>query len=103
MPIFTYYCLGCDDEFKKLVKNKDETVIHSCGDHLKPQLPTSISTVTKELKDKHRGVSHVKGLDKQLKKRMNDHHDRYEVAEKIDEHGTTDAKKFGWDKRIKRT
>lgn len=103
MPLFSYYCIGCDKTFKRLLKDRKESVICSCGDHLTPELPTSLNAVTKELKDPYRGVSHVKGLKQQLTKRMNQHHDSYEVAQKIDEFGVDDAKKHGWDKRIKRT
>lgn len=103
MPVFTYYCLGCDHEFKKLVKNKDEEVIHSCGDHLKPQLPKTLNTVTKELKDPYRGKSLQKGHKEMMIKRMNQHHDKYEAERKIDEFGIDDAKRLGWDKKVKRT
>lgn len=102
MPVFTYYCIGCDVTLKKLVKNKDETVIHSCGDHLKPQLPANVASVTKELRDPHRGVSLEKGHEKMMKKRMNQHHDKYEAERKIDEFGIDDAKRLGWDKKVKR-
>ena len=102
MPVFRFYCIGCDKEFKKLVKSKHSEVICGCGDHLKPQLPETVATVTKELRDPHRGVSLPKNHERTMKKRMNQHHDRYEVEQKIDEHGIDDARKFGWDKKVKR-
>lgn len=102
MPIFTYHCSGCNVTLKKLVKNKDEAVIHSCGDHLKPELPTNVSSVTMETKDPHRGKSLPKKHAESMKKRMNQHHDKYEAERKIDEFGIDDAKRLGWDKKVKR-
>lgn len=103
MPIFSFYCMGCDKTFKKLLKNKDEEVICGCGDHLKPQLPTSTTSTTMETKDPYRGKSLPKKHAETMKRRMNQHHDRYEAAAKIDEFGIDDAKRLGWDKKVKRT
>jgi len=102
MPLFNFYCIGCDKRFRRILKSKDEEVICGCGDHLKPELPSNLSTQTMELKDKNRGKSLPKGHAQSMKKRMSQHHDKYEVEAKIDEHGTIDAKKFGWDKKVKR-
>jgi hypothetical protein len=33
---------------------------------------------------------------------MNDHHDRYEIEEKIDRHGIDDAIRLGWTKKAKK-
>jgi hypothetical protein len=33
---------------------------------------------------------------------MRDHHDKYELAEKIDKHGMDDAKRNGWLKKVKK-
>ena len=66
------------------------------------ELPLNISSTTYEVKDKLRGIQHPKNLEKQLKVRMNNHHDRHEIEEKIDRHGLNDAKKFGWTKKVKR-
>lgn len=104
MPVFRMLCDSCGTEKKKLMKKPEWYLCDVCTTgKMQPQLPISTSSVTKELKDPYRGVSHVKGLDKQMKKRMSDHHDRYEVEAKIDEYGINDAKRHGWDKKVKRT
>lgn len=103
MPIFTFTCTQCKLEFKKLLKKSaDVTCVGSCGYMLSPQLPTSVASVTREMKDPYRGVSHVKGQEQQMKARMRQHHDRHEVEAKIDEHGIDDALKHGWTKKVKR-
>lgn len=65
-------------------------------------LPSSLNTSVSEIRDKHRGTQVRKNLDAQLRDRMTKHHDRYELEEKIDRFGTDDAKKFGWDKKVKK-
>jgi hypothetical protein len=65
-------------------------------------LPTELSTAVYELRDKARGVQLRKNQEQRMRKRMNDHHDRNEVAEKIDKHGMDDAVRNGWLKRIKK-
>ena len=100
MPIFRFACPACKTEIRQLIKTDViERILCSCGGFMERQLPSS---VTKEMKDPHRGVSNEKGLKEQLTKRMRDHHDRHETAEKIDRHGMDDAVKLGWDKKAKR-
>lgn len=101
MPLFTFYCMGCDKTFQKILKNKDQEVICGCGDHLKAQMPQGISSTTMVVKDPHRGVQQPKDLQAQLKKRMRTHHDKYEIEEKIDQHGMDDAIRNGWTKKRK--
>ena len=67
-----------------------------------PSLPATVSATVYETKDKYRGKSHMKNQDRLMKTRMREHHDRYEVFEKIDKHGMDDARKFGWDKKAKK-
>jgi hypothetical protein len=55
-----------------------------------------------ETRDAYRGVQVKKGLDQQLKKRYNDHHDRHELERKIDQHGLEDAVRSGWTKKVKK-
>jgi hypothetical protein len=65
-------------------------------------LPTEINTLVYEMKDKHRGTQLRKNQEQKMRKRMNDHHDRNEVTEKIDKHGMDDAVRNGWLKRVKK-
>jgi len=101
MPVFTLLCPGCGNEQRSLLKNVDIYVYCGCGydEPMEIQLPKNISTESFEMKDKLRGVQVSKNMDKKLKKRMTDHHDKHLVAEKIDKWGMDDALKFGWDKK----
>ena len=103
MPLFTMVCTKCKREAEHLVRAK-ESVQCSCGnpEPMERKLPTTVSTRTLELKDPRRGKLLPKNLDRQLKKRLNEHHDKYEVAQKVEEHGMNDALKFGWVKKYKR-
>lgn len=104
MPIFRMLCNKCGHEERKLMAKPLPWHCGVCEEgQLHPQLPSSINTVTKEMKDARRGVSHTKGLKQQLTKRMNDHHDKHDVVQKIDEFGIDDTKRLGWDKKVKRT
>ena len=104
MPVFRMVCDSCGIEKKKLLRKPEWYLCDVCTTgKMEPQLPKTVNSVTKEMKDPRRGVSHPKGLDKQLKSRMTKHADSHELAEQIDCFGTDDAKKLGWDKRVKRT
>lgn len=104
MPLYTYHCESCLKETRKLIslKERTETIECECGQQAKYQLPTIGDTTIYEARDKHRNKQLPKGHDQRMRKRMNDHHDRYEIEEKVDKYGLDDAKKFGWDKKIKR-
>lgn len=102
MPIFKFTCANCEHEFKALLAGWQTTPCEKCQKELYPNLPTTVSATTFETKDSYRGTQVKKGLDQQLKKRMNDHHDRYEIEEKIDRHGIDDAIRLGWTKKAKK-
>lgn len=103
MPVFRFACLLCDDSWKKLLsKRSDIKCPGGCNRMISPELTSEVASVTKELRDPHRGVSLEKGHDKMMKKRMNQHHDKYDAERKIDEFGIDDAKRLGWDKKVKR-
>jgi len=102
MPLYTFKCNDCGRETKKITSSTVGSIDCECGNFSFRQIPTSTNTMTYEMKDKHRGTSLQKDLDKKLKKRLVDHHDRYELEEKIDQHGTDDAQKFGWFKKVKK-
>lgn len=53
------------------------------------------------MRDSHRGIQLPKNQEARLKERMHNHHDKYEVAAKIDEHGMDEAKRNGWLKKAK--
>lgn len=102
MPIYTYKC-ECGHEFKELLSKKEDTkVCQKCGENAKYQLPEIGNSVTYEAKDKYRGKQVKKGLENQLKERMVEHHDRYELEEKIDKHGLDEAVRSGWTKKVKK-
>lgn len=104
MPIYTYLCKTCGTEERKLIagSQRTETLPCQCGALKDYQLPTVGYSEVLETKDKDRNKQVRKNLDKELKKRFNDHHDSVEIFEKIDKHGLDDAKKHGWLKRAKK-
>lgn len=102
MPLYNMVCANCTNKAEVIAK-RDEVIICDCGSEMERQLPTTVSTTTYETKDPRTGKQLKKNLDQQLKKRSSEHHDRYEIAEKIDKHGMDDAQKFGWIKKYKRT
>ena len=104
MPVFRFKCDMCAMETRKLVRKPEQFSCDVCAQgKMEPQLPKSTNSTTKEMKDARRGISHPKGLQQQLKSRMTKHSESHELAEQIDRFGTDDAKKLGWDKKVKRT
>jgi predicted nucleic acid-binding Zn ribbon protein len=106
MPIFSFKCVKCELDYKDLVKDltkfDDHLPCPECGTLNHFITPSGASTIVYETGDKGRGVKLKKGLEKQLKDRMNKHHDKYEVAEKIDKFGTASAERHGWYKKDKK-
>jgi hypothetical protein len=106
MAIYNYLCDKCEEKKRKIKSIKEfnprDTHPCDCGGTLNYELSSNSNSLTYETKDSFKGIDSVKGLDKQLKKRMRDHHDSYELEGKIDKHGMDDAKKFGWDRKIKK-
>ena len=108
MPIYNYVCTNCKHAKKRIVSMKDfvpeeKLECKKCGEQtLAFELSAELATVVYEMKDKYRGKQLPKGLEKQLKQRMNEHHDKYELEEKIDKYGMKDTLRHKWDKKIKK-
>ena len=102
MPVFNYNCHKCSHEFKQLTRAGLVAECPECGTVVAQELPTGGMTRTLETKDAYRGKQLPKNLDRQLKSRMRNHADKYETADKIDEHGMDDAKRHGWTKKGKK-
>lgn len=104
MPIYNLLCTKCGYTTKQLIaaKDKDNMQCKECDAYMEAQLPSSLSTSVYVAADKYRGTQVRKNLDAQLKDRMTKHHDKYELEKKIEEHGTDDAQKHGWFKKVKR-
>jgi predicted nucleic acid-binding Zn-ribbon protein len=101
MALRNYKCESCEHEWKR-IQQGTYSACPKCGLVNIAALPTEINTLTYEMKDKHQGKQLRKGQEQKMRKRMNDHHDRNEVAEKIDKHGMDDAQRHGWLKRMKK-
>lgn len=101
MPRYTFKCHDCEREKKEIVESTVESMDCECGNFMFRQLPTTVNSSVMETLDPHRGKQVKKNLDRQLKERMNNHHDKYEVEQKIEQWGTNDATKHGWFKRRK--
>lgn len=102
MPLYTFICPNCGHEEQRITGTDIHTLPCQCGGEMRRQLPQKISATTYVTKDQRRGVQQKKNLEAQLTKRMRDHHDRYEVEEKVEKHGTDDMQRFGWDKKRKK-
>lgn len=103
MPVFRMICDNCGLEKRKLLQKPLPFLCSACSTgQMQPQLPESTSSTTMETKDPYRGKSLPKKHAESMKKRMNQHHDKYEAERKIDEFGIDDAKRLGWDKKVKR-
>ena len=99
MPLYIYICSSCDEEFKKITSRDSSFVPCCCGGELERQLPTNLSSNTLEMRDRHRGVQLPKKHEANMKKRFQTHHDKYEIAEKIDRQGIETADRLGWTKK----
>lgn len=103
MPLFRFVCDNCGLEKRKLVPKAVAYLCSACSTgQLQPQLPENVASQTMEMKDRNRGKSLPKGHQQLAKKRMSQHHDRHEIERKIDQYGIDDARRFGWDKKVKR-
>ena len=101
MPLRKFECSKCPTRWDRIIKGSEDKC-PNCGALTKTELPKELNTMVYELRDKHRGTQLRKNNEQKLRKRMNDHHDRNEVAEKIDKHGMDDAVRNGWLKRMKK-
>jgi hypothetical protein len=100
MALRKFNCESCQHEWSRLKVTED--TCPKCGKASKASLPSEGSTAVYETRDRYRGAQIRKGQEQRMKKRMNDHHDKYELAEKIDKYGMDDAKRYGWLKRQKK-
>lgn len=105
MPVRNYQCIDCGFPYRKLLQQGADVKVEcpECKTFNEPELVSAVSATVYDTKDKRRGVKHMKNQEGLMKKRMREHHDRYELAEKIDQHGMNDAKRYGWLKKIKKT
>lgn len=101
MPLHKFYCQKCGKTFEKLVKKPEFECPEGHG-KLEASLPESFSSMTMETKDKHRGVQLRKNQDRMMTKRMREHHNKYELEEKIDKYGMDEAVKQGWLRKVKK-
>lgn len=99
MPKYNFLCDTCGREKEKICASSVTEADCGCGGKLKRLLPRSLSTTVMEMKDPYRGKQLPKGHQEKMRERFNQHHDKYEVEEKIDKYGQEDAQKFGWDKK----
>lgn len=100
MALRKFKCQACGHEWSRL--KVQEASCPKCSTSNKALLPVEISSTVYEMRDKYRGSQVKKNQEQKMRKRMNDHHDRYELAEKIDKYGLDDAKRYGWLKRQKK-
>jgi len=105
MPLYTYTCKDCLKEQKlfKSVSGRMQTSKCECGGEAEYTLPSNTTAEITEIKDPWRGKKVRKDVDKQLLARMRDHHDKYEIQEKVDRHGLETAEKHKWTTKIKRS
>lgn len=94
--------MKCNFNFTDLTQPAATADCPKCGLSTNQLLSSGGASATFEMRDRNRGKQVKKGVEKQLKKRMVEHHNEYEVAEKIDKFGLDEAKKFGWDKKAKK-
>lgn len=102
MPLFRFKCTSCDHEEHKFKPvSCTEIKCSKCEELSIRQLPKTVSSTIYETRDPHTGKQVRKNVESQLRSRSRKHHDKYEVAEKIDKHGMEDAERLGWTKKKK--
>lgn len=104
MPMFRFLCPHCQNIQLRLSKASQSEIgceVEGCDGIAVKQLPLELSTQTLEMRDSHRGVQLPKNQERKIKERMTNHHDKYDVAEKIDKYGMDEAKRNGWLKKGK--
>ena len=101
MPLYKF---ECDEhgEFEDLVKFEESGSCPICDKQCEAMLPTGSGQATMETRDKHRGKKVRKGNEGQLRARMINNQNENELADLIDKHGMTEAKRNGWLKKIKK-
>jgi hypothetical protein len=101
MPLRTFEC-RCGTSWRRIVQGEGPQACPKCGTEVTFQLPTEFDTTVYETRDRYRGTKVRKGQEQAMRKRMHAHHDKYEIAEKIDKHGLDEAKRAGWLKKAKK-
>jgi predicted nucleic acid-binding Zn-ribbon protein len=96
-----FKCEKCGHEWSRLLKDQTSECPR-CGTSNQALLPVEVNSTIYETRDRYRGTQLRKNQERMMRKRMRDHHDRYELAEKIDKYGLDDAKRYGWLKKIKK-
>ncbi len=107
MPFYNYKCVECDTkkvDLKSMAEFDPEETQECkvCGGDMAYQVSDKLNSTVYETKDHYRGVQLPKNQDKNLKERMREHHDKYELEEKIDKHGMKEAMRSGWLKKVKK-
>ena len=102
MPAYSFECAKCETQWKDICREGESSECPNCETITYASLPSSGASMVMETADKARGVKLRKNQTRQIKERMNKHHDQYEVADKIDQYGMKDAEKFQWTKKIKK-
>lgn len=101
MPTFNYEC-QCGESYSELAKADEKIKCPKCGTENLPKLPKGGAMQVMETRDRYRGKQVRKNNEALMKDRMNRHHDKHEVQEKIDKFGLNDAIKHGWLKKAKK-
>ena len=96
MPIFSFYCQSCVEEFRVLAKPRARPKCPSCKKQGKRIYRSNNPPVVYEIKNKYRGVRQRKDLMRQAVKRSHDHSLKYLVDEMVAKHGIDAVKKAGY-------
>lgn len=104
MALYTYKCPKCNEEQKVLcsVEDKPSSLPCKCGENAEYQLPSTGNSITYETKDKYQGKQTKKNQETQMKERMHQHINEYELAERIDKYGLNEAERTGILKKVKK-
>ncbi len=102
MPLYRYKCPNCGTDFEKITPDWRDAECPGCGASVPPQIPKTASAIVYDTKDRYRGKKQKKNLDKQMKKRLREHHARYDAVKEIDEFGMNDAIRNDTLKKVKK-
>jgi len=102
VALYRYVCANCGTEFEKIAPDWIEAECPGCNTSVTPQLPKTASSTVYDMKDRYRGKMQRKNLDRQMKKRLKEHHAKYDAVREIDEFGLNDAIRNGTLKKVKK-
>ena len=102
MALYRFACPNCGTEFERILPDWREVECPGCGASVPPQLPKTASAIVYDTKDPYRGKKQKKNLDKQMKRRLKEHHARYDAVKEIDQYGLQDAERNGVLKKVKK-